>query len=669
MSLSLNPDGRLEGIPFDARLAVSFWIDETWQPAETTLDGWTLTAQTDIGEARIELTAQEGALAYALSLSADRPTRVGLWLEVPEARDPYHILPGVLFGDNSLHRTTGMVLPHLTHAPRRTPNLHPHWEFRADRCSHPVSMVAFAGGVVGLSVAPYCDDARGLVRTPPDSELLAEEPFARNGVFAHLPDSRRFCACGVTLGYRNTPLTMRCKGNYVEPTAHLLTAGSTAGRLFCWPAEDRRAVHKLIRSLYADLRETPASELTAAEGARRIRRALVTVGWDAQAGNCTDMRNDPQTGEFKAFRVNDEIAWTGGTQTALPLLVGGHRDGDDESVEKACVILDRIAAPESINPDSGWLWDVCGDANGRTVDGWWIGAGRTHYAYTNGEAACYLLSAYRYAHEQMNLDRPAWRDTALTVVDKALSVQDADGRFGYAYSPETGEVVDSVGFAGCWFAGAAVQAGILTGEGRYFDAARRALEGYYPDVQNLDCYGTPMDTFKAVDEEGILSFIRAARLMHEATGEQAFLEMLADGAEYEFLWRFAFRSRPQAPPLKGTTWNSCGGSLTSVSNPHIHPMGICVSGDLAYLAEATGDDYFAQRLEDGLLWGLNCVQMYPEPMGYGSEGVLTERFCPSDGLLTERYADGSVSSVWFTFHTWGAACVLEGLLDAGERLG
>ena len=43
-----------------------------------------------------------------------------------------------------------------------------------------------------------------------------------------------------------------------------------------------------------------------------------------------------------------------------------------------------------------------------------------------------------------------------------------------------------------------------------------------------------MDTWKAVDEEGNLAFIRGTRLLHEITGEKEYLEDLESGAC--FVW-------------------------------------------------------------------------------------------------------------------------------------
>ena len=175
-----------------------------------------------------------------------------------------------------------------------------------------------------------------------------------------------------------------------------------------------------------------------------------------------------------------------------------------------------------------------------------------------------------------------------------------------------------------------------------------------------------MDTFKSIDSEGNLAFIRAARLLHEATGSEKHLHLLEAGANYEYLWRYGFRSRPAARPLKDSNWNSCGGTITSVSNPHIHPMGVVATEDLIYLSEKTGDAYHRQRADDGMAWLMNTMELYPDITGYGRYGALSERTCPSDGLLVERFADtGEPASTWWSYNAWAAASAMEAI---GERI-
>ena len=184
-------------------------------------------------------------------------------------------------------------------------------------------------------------------------------------------------------------------------------------------------------------------------------------------------------------------------------------------------------------------------------------------------------------------------------------------------------------------------------------------------VRALNCWGTPMDTWKAVDQEGNLAFIRACAILYADTKDEEALELYRLGAEYEYLWRFGHRTRPDHAPIR-EGWTACGGSVTSVSNPHIHPMGVLVNADLLALGDITGDDYHRQRAEDGTAWLMQTLELYPEKTGYGQYGVLSERWCPSDGLLTERYNDGDMYSSWFSYNLWAAANALQAVCERME---
>ena len=133
---------------------------------------------------------------------------------------------------------------------------------------------------------------------------------------------------------------------------------------------------------------------------------------------------------------------------------------------------------------------------------------------------------------------------------------------------------------------------------------------------------------------------------------------MKDSAGYEFLWRYGYKTYPEHTPLN-QGWSACGGAVTSVSNPHIHPMGVIIDTDLRYLARVTGDGYYTSRAADSAAWMLQCLELYPAATGYGRYGILSERWCPSDGLDVERFSDGRPFSSWFSHNLWASACVLE----------
>jgi hypothetical protein len=150
--------------------------------------------------------------------------------------------------------------------------------------------------------------------------------------------------------------------------------------------------------------------------------------------------------------------------------------------------------------------------------------------------------------------------------------------------------------------------------------------------------------------------------------------MLDHGLRFEYLWRYAYRVRPQLPPLRGSFWNSCGGSITSVSNPTIHPMSVMACGDAKYLIDHLGGQGDPQtqihrmRLEDTLNWSAQTIALHPEVAGFGTLGVINERYSVTDGFFADWFADGSRSAIGFIYHAWAAGCILEGQLQAQGRL-
>ena len=85
---------------------------------------------------------------------------------------------------------------------------------------------------------------------------------------------------------------------------------------------------------------------------------------------------------------------------------------------------------------------------------------------------------------------------------------------------------------------------------------------------------------------------------------------------------------------------------------------------MLYYATKREDEYIKSRLNDTLLWGCQTYNTYDKEYDYGLKGWMSERFCHSEGLLTEKYPDGSPASTWFALMPWACGCILESL--AGE---
>ena len=83
--------------------------------------------------------------------------------------------------------------------------------------------------------------------------------------------------------------------------------------------------------------------------------------------------------------------------------------------------------------------------------------------------------------------------------------------------------------------------------------------------------------------------------------------------------------------------------------------------EIAYLQAHAPDAYVAARLADTLAWSRQCHNTFDREYDYGRKGWMSERFCYSEGLQSQKYPDGSPASTWFALMPWAGASLLEGL--------
>lgn len=640
---------------------------------------------------------QEGFVSYHIRLSSKEPTKVRLIVRPEEekigktafadsasGRDKraFHVIPCCIYGDNNAAAVQAGEFPLLCEkkeGEKQDIFRSPRWEFRADRAAMPLSALCLEDGTLAVTVDPYIETEHGTVC---------------NGLFAELPDR-----CGVTFGYTNDPMTFINKRTPGETKGDWVREGELEGRIYFVPAKDkanpRLSLHEIIRREYALRHERPVYQKTFREAVEGCLTSFVQISWNPESGEYTNCNClPPENPVLHPWRNVKEIGWTGGGVLAYPLILAENILG-----EKASGLLSKAASggqlfskiAESWNEDSGLLYDLtspidtdavkdrynkasglahtevtAANEKGRRVNGWWAEFGLAkdvHCAYTVGTAVHELLKAIDFRRRAGRTYPESWLESARKTVDTVIALQREDGAFGYTYHTDCKKVADWNGFAGCWFVPCCAYLYHMTKENKYLEAADRGLAYYGDAVRSLTCNGTPMDTWKSPDEEGNLAYIRGARLLHEYTGEERYLEALKQGADYEFLWRYGYRTRPMYKPI-ADGWNSCGGSITSVSNPHIHPMGMLVDSDLYYLGRVSKDPYYTERALDGTAWMMQTLELYPEKTGYGQYGVLSERWCPSDGLLIQKDSDGNSYSSWYSYNLWAAAAAFE---EACER--
>lgn len=580
---------------------------------------------------------------------------IRLVFEVPSEERCWPFMPAFMYGHNEGGRSPQAMYPQLddgTNSGPAKPWVAKEWLVRTDRSSHGLTSVITDRLVYAIGGRDVCRYEDGTVAEKTGLGISVTEPQRLS----------------FSLGFSNVPYTYSdVPGrNYLSrPEGFVnLDKGKVSSEffLFVFSHEGRQtAVSMLLRESYALFQDRVDSAGGIEDGIRTVADALVDYGYCSEANNFyLSLPADERI--FRAQLDNFNSAWTGGMRTAYPLLMAGYQLGNERWLNCARSVIANIAK-NSLSKKGGLFYENY-DLRKKewNTRGWWYDLLEKpgHSGYVNGQVCHYMLLAY-LAEKESGTEHENWLASARRVLEHVADVQGKDGSFGYTYDEENGRILDEDGFSGCWFTPAFATLFRITGERRFLDVAKKAMDFYRRDVADFHVYGGPHDIHKSPDEEGILAWIEAARILHEITKDDDFLKGLLIGLDYEFSWKFAYNVVNEVEPLKSMNWCSRGGSVTSVNNSHIHPMGSAIAASILYATEITDDSYLRARLVDTVRWTLNAYLHYDGHYGWGKKGMINERFCYTDSLLTERFSDGKPAGTWFCAHPWASGAVLEGL--------
>lgn len=577
--------------------------------------------------------------------------------------EPRFFLPGFLYGTNrgDAPLATDSKAPRLRKSPTVFP-ASPWWLVRSDRLSHPVAFAFTGDQVVGLSASPYyviCEDQK--------------KPWnlGINGVFFQYAGF----GCDIdkqtisyTLGYENAPWFFLNSHTYypgkpLKKNVFSLESGEQLVfqiAVFHYAASDERGIHEALQWIYNAYHQVPRRGLAPLRVIGNIAQAVFTDAWMPEKQAYAGFVYDRSEGYVQSALPS--ISWTNGLSVAVPMLEAALRLNRPDIRSQAIACIQHIV-DNSINPQNGLPYTV--EKEGIWCNnGWWYDHQPTpgHSSYLVGQAVYLLLKAFEYERKLGKTVHQDWMKFAANVLKVTEKTRNGDGEYPYLMSEKTGAGLCYDSFSGAWCLAAAAYYSFLTDDKQYIDHLLHSEQHYHKAyITHLECYGGPLDIDKQIDSEGILAYIRAVRWLHEITGDSLLLDHMRDALHYEFTFKFCYNSPIQVPPLSKVGWSSCGGSITSVSNPHIHPMSSSIVDEMIYFVQKTGDEYVQSRLSDTILWSCQVSNTYDKEYDYGKTGWMSERFCHSEGLLTEKYPDGSPASTWFALMPWACGCILEGL--------
>ena len=577
--------------------------------------------------------------------------------------EPRFYLPGFMYGTNrgDAPLETHTKTPRLRKRPTEFP-ASPWWLTRSDRLSHPAALAFTGDRVVGLCAAPYFLLKEGRKRPWKPGE---EGDFCQYSGFGCDLERR---TVSYTLGYENAPWFIphsraREPRAPLEENAFTLAAGeeiSFSLAVFDAAADDERGVLNALEWVYRAFHQAPRRGQTPREAARDISQAVFSDAWMPERKAYSGFVFDKPGGY--ELRPLPSISWTNGLSAATPMLEAALRLGREDMRAQAVACIDHIVC-HSLNPRSGLPYSS-EDEDGWSNRGWWYDSQPVpgHPAYLVGQAVYLILKAFEYEKKAKKTAHPEWLSFAGKVLAVTEKSRNGDGEYPYILSEKTGAGLCYDSFSGAWCMAAAAYYSRLTGDRGYLPELLRS-ERYYHEafITRLECYGGPLDIDKQIDSEGILAYVRAVRALHEITDDPVLLEHMYDALRYEFTFKFCYDSPIKVPPLSRLGWSSCGGSITSVSNPHIHPMSSSVVDEMLYFMEKTGNGYVRSRLEDTVRWSCQVSNTFDGEFDYGKTGWMSERFAHCQGLLTPEYPDGSLASTWFALMPWACGSILEGL--------
>lgn len=587
-------------------------------------------------------------------------------IELPfQKENPRFFLPAFMYGRNrgEAPQRVHCEFPRLREGDPARPSSS-WWMTRGDRLSHPVTLAFDSGRIYGICASPYFVAGNGIKQQWKPG--LTGTFYQYAGYSCSLSKG----TIGYTLGYENAPWLFIDSHNIKEraPLSHNcfeLEPGETLELmldLYDYPAESELSINAVIRDVYYRYHQSPRKVSDFKTAAADMSKAVYEDAWLPDDLNYSCQVFDE--GNNGIYRLNKllSISWTNGMAVAAPMVMTALRLKDEEMRQQALLCIKNIVK-NSLNPASGLPYDAFN--NGKWCNnGWWFDGVPSpgHSSYLTGQALFYILKAYEYEKRLKNCVHDDWMAFVKAILLKIEKTKNTDEEYPYIFSEKTGAGIEYDAFSGAWCMAALAYFCWLTQDKSHIDSLKKSEKHYYEEyVRHMECYGTPLDTCKTVDSEGILAYIKAVRFIHAMTGESCLLEHMRDAIYYEFSFKFCYNTPIQIPPLSKVGWSSCGGSVTSVSNPHIHPMSSNLIGELLYYVDNSGDTYVKDRITDTVDWGCQSYNTFDREFDYGKKGWMSERFCHSEGLVTQKYSDGSLASTWFCLMPWAIGSILDGL--------
>ena len=168
--------------------------------------------------------------------------------------------------------------------------------------------------------------------------------------------------------------------------------------------------------------------------------------------------------------------------------------------------------------------------------------------------------------QKIGIDKPEYLKAALDTCDFAIESQDENGCFAKSWDND-GNVLAKNGTIGCFLILPILNAYKRTNDKKYLDAAVRAFDFYYAELES-EGFTTAgaLDTY-SIDKESSSPLLRDALALYEITGDKAYVTKAEKIAWYLCTWMMHFTIEyPEDCLISKLGYDTFGS--TSVSTPH-----------------------------------------------------------------------------------------------------
>lgn len=246
----------------------------------------------------------------------------------------------------------------------------------------------------------------------------------------------------------------------------------------------------------------------------------------------------------------------------------------------------------------------------------------------NADVLYWMVKQFMLLKQQGHADeiKPEWKHGVKRLADAFVSTWSKEGQWGNFLNNSTGDIAVYNTSSGVMaIAGLALAANYYH-QPAYLDIARKAADYYYSQFEETGMTtGACADILQNADSETAIALTTALMTLHEATGEDIWLERCRDAANLAATWTVSYDYvLPPQTPLAKHGAKLAGAVWASTQNKHSAP-GFCTqSGDALFrLYRQTGDERYAELLRD-------IIHAHAE--GIQPNGRISERltYCDAD---------------------------------------